>query len=257
MYPLLISALVIFAVVTIVFFIALLRRDNSVMDIAYGLVFIMVALVLFFISDFSYTVLVTTLLVVMWGVRLSGRIYIKNRGKQEDRRYANWREEWNKKGHTYFIIRSYLQIFLLQGLIIWLVSLPVVFANTTSSSWGILTTLGLGLWVGGFLFESVADYQLDRFLKNPHNRGEIMTHGLFRYSRRPNYFGESLMWWGLALIVFSNPTQWVVFISPLTITYIVVFVTGPLTEKLWDGNEAYQMYKKRTSYFIPLPPRKI
>lgn len=258
MDPLIFSALWIWFFVTVVFGIAVLRKDNSVIDIFYGLIFIDVALTTYLFMSTSHVVAtLVTLLTVVWGIRLSARIYLKNKDKGEDRRYALWREEWMKRGKGYFYVRSYLQVFLLQGLVIWLVSLPIVLVNTTPAmTWSGWVTAGFIVWVVGFLFESVADFQLDHFLRDPLNRGRIMVTGLFRYSRRPNYFGESLMWWGMALIAFSVPINWIAFVSPAVITYIVVSVTGPITEALWKGNAEYGAYQKKTSYFIPWFPKK-
>lgn len=258
MDPLVLSALWVWLFVTVVFVIAVLRKDNSVMDIFYGLVFVDVALTSFlFLSERGVVAALVTVLVVVWGIRLSGRIFLKNKGKGEDRRYATWREEWMRRGRVYFFVRSYLQVFLLQGLVIWVVSLPIVLVNTASAvPLNGFVWAGLTLWGIGFLFESITDFQLDQFLRNPVNRGRIMTEGLFAFSRRPNYFGESLMWWGIATIAFALPEHWIAYASPALITYIVVAVTGPITEKLWEGNAEYAAYKKRTSYFIPWFPKK-
>jgi len=258
MEPLLFSALVIFTLVSVLFGIAAKQRDNSIIDIFYGMLFVAVALISYvFMSTKHPVATLVTLLVVVWGVRLSARIYLKNKNKPEDKRYALWRASWMQKGMSYFLFRSYFQVFLLQGFIVWLVSLPIILVNTAPSmEWNGFVTVGLFVWVFGFLFESVADFQLDSFLRKAENRGNIMQSGLFKFSRRPNYFGESLMWWGVALIAFANPIHWIAFISPAVITYIVVAVTGPITEQLWEGNEAYEVYKKTTSYFIPWFPKK-
>lgn len=257
MDPLALSALWIFLFVTVVFCIALLRHDNSVMDVFYGLIFVDVALTSFlFLSDRSAVPALVTLLTVVWGVRLSARIFLKNRGKGEDRRYSAWRDEWMRRGRLYFTLRSYFQVFLLQGLVIWVVSMPTVLVNSANAlPFNVLVWAGLTLWIVGFLFEAIADFQLDQFLRNPENRGRIMTRGLFKFSRRPNYFGESLMWWGIATIAFAEPLHWIAYVSPALITYVVVAVTGPITEKLWEGNAEYDTYKKTTSYFIPWFPK--
>lgn len=257
MDPLVLSALWIFLFVHVVFIIALLRKDNSVIDIFYGLIAADVALTSYlFLSEKHILATVATLCALAWGVRLSVRIFLKNKGKGEDARYARWRREWMKIGKWYFYVRSYVQVFLLQGFVLFVVSLPLVLINTTPTlSWSPFAAVGFSLWVIGFLFESIADFQLDQFIRNPENKGRVMRYGLFRFSRRPNYFGESLMWWGLATVAFSVPINWIAYLSPMLITYIMLAVTGPITESLWAGNREYEEYKRTTSYFIPWFPR--
>ena len=258
MEPFFWSALVIAVIVTVLFIVAVYKKDNSIIDIFYGLIFVTVALFTFFFLSTGHVIAaLVSVLTVVWGVRLSGRMYLKNRGKAEDQRYAPWRESWMQKGKAYFYLRSYGQVLLLKGLIFFLVSLPIVLVNTAfAMEWNAFVSLGLALWCVGFLFESIADFQLDTFLKNPDNHGRIMTSGLFRYSRRPNYFGESLMWWGIAVIAFSEPLHWIAFVSPAIITYIMYAVTGPLTEEMWEGNDEYRAYRRVTNYFIPWFPKK-
>lgn len=257
MTPLLISAFIVFILVTLTFALALAWRDNRALEVAYGLIFIAVALITFFLfSERALIQAVVTVLVIFWGIRLSARVFLRNRLQPEDRRYAAWREEWKAKGRFYFVFRTYFQVFLLQGLIGWLVSLPIILVNASPAPyWNLFATIGVIIWCIGFVLESVADYQLDRFKRNPENKGRVMTRGLFRFSRRPNYFGEALMWWGLAVVALSNPFAWIAILSPAIITYIVVTVTGPITEKVWEENEEYQDYKKRTSYFVPWFPK--
>lgn len=253
------TAILVLVLVTTVFLLAFLLRNNSIMDIAYGLVFVAASMALYAeFSTHSPIPALVAILVVIWGIRLSARIFKKNFLKPEDRRYQKWRESWSLNGPLYVVIRSYLQVFVLQGMVIVGVLAPVIIVM--AGPWydfGIATYIGLAAWVVGFVFESVADYQLDSFLKKPENKGKIMDQGLFRYSRRPNYFGESLMWWGLAIIALPFPYGPLAFISPLLITYITAFVTGPITESLWDSNLEYQEYKKRTSYYIPWFPKKV
>lgn len=253
------TAILVLVLVTAVFLLAFLLKNNSIMDIAYGLVFVAATLTLYTLfSTHSPIPALVTILVAVWGVRLSARIFKKNFLKPEDRRYQKWREAWAANGSLYVLIRSYLQVFVLQGAVIVAVLAPIII--TMAGPWydfGITTYIGLAVWIIGFLFESIADYQLDAFLKKPEHKGKIMDQGLFRYSRRPNYFGESLMWWGLAIIALPYPYGIFAFVSPILITYITAFVTGPITESLWDGNQDYQEYKKRTSYYVPWFSRKV
>jgi steroid 5-alpha reductase family enzyme len=167
---------------------------------------------------------------------------------------------------TGFIIVAW-STFLLNGAFSprqWIVNLlllnitPVLFINTyAAGDLGILDVVGLMLWLLGFFFESLADWQLDRFLKDPGNRGKVMDRGLWRYSRHPNYFGEVTMWWGIYTLALSVPGGWMSIIGPLTITYIILFVSGvPMTERFMEGNPVFTDYKRRTSVFIPWFPKK-
>jgi steroid 5-alpha reductase family enzyme len=263
-----IFSLVLLIVVTGVFLLAQWKSDNSIMDIVYGPIFTVSGLVTIWLTG-VYTPL--TLLIVsligIWSVRLGIRIWRKNHGQPEDARYAAWRTLWRQQGDWYFVLRSYIQINLLQGFIIILVSLPLILSIAYSSvetistlSW--LTWLGLLIYICGLSFESIADYQLDQFIARKKAGTEpatLLKKGLFRYSRRPNYFGETLIWWGLAVMVLPLPLGYLGLISPLVITFIVTRVTGPMLEKIFlerNGDE-YRQYMRETSYFIPLPPRKI
>jgi steroid 5-alpha reductase family enzyme len=244
------AALIVFLYMTALYLLALRRKDNSIADVAWGPGFILVAWFTFILyGSFTLRQLTACFLVLIWGLRLSVRIYLRNSGKGEDARYRKWREEWGKS----FIIRSYLQVFLLQGGILLLNITPVLFINTyATGNPGLMDLLGVFLWMMGFCFESLADWQLDRFIKNPDNRGKIMNQGLWRYSRHPNYFGEVTMWWGIYILALSVPWGWVSVIGPLTISYIILFVSGvPMTERFMEDNPAFADYKRRTSAFIP------
>jgi steroid 5-alpha reductase family enzyme len=115
--------------------------------------------------------------------------------------------------------------------------------------------VGVLVWLVGFYFEAVGDWQLKKFIKNPENKGKIMQSGLWAYSRHPNYFGEVTMWWGIWLLNFSQ--NWWTVVGPMTITFLILKVSGvPLLEKKYEGNKEFEDYKKRTSIFLPLPQRK-
>ena len=245
------------------FILAILKKDNSIVDIGYGIGFIVIALVTFLAQDItpSHRSILISLYVVIWGTRLAYRIARKNLGKPEDFRYAAWRAEWQKKGEGYFVIRSFVQIFLLQGIIILMVALPIILGNTMqvdTLKW--YNYVGIFLWLFGFLFEAIGDAQLDKFLKRKRNKTEksnIMKTGLWKYTRHPNYFGESIQWWGLALLcLFGVKYSLVAFVSPILITYLLLFVSGiPLLEKRWEGDPEWQEYKKKTNAFIPGPQK--
>jgi len=252
------------SVVTLVFILAQLKKDNSIMDIAYGPIFLVTGLATYiYTASTSMLALVILIATFIWSTRLGARIYKKNKGMPEDARYAAWRTLWSQKGRWYFLLRSYLQINVLQGIIIAIVSLPLILSLSFSETFSLPFVLfGVLVFGIGLAIESVADYQLDQFIARKKAGAEpanLMVTGLFTYSRRPNYFGETLIWWGLAIMVLPLPYGWLGLLSPLTITYIVTKVTGPMLETIFiqKYGEEYRTYMKQTSYFIPLPPRDI
>lgn len=256
-------ATILFVYVSSVFVVALWRSDNSVMDIAYGPAFFVPALLCTILTGATS---VGTLVILgclgLWSSRLALRIYRKNRGKPEDQRYAQWRTAWSARGRWYFLIRSYLQINLLQGAVVLIVALPFLLSLTFGNEMPVVfITLGLVVYGLGLLIESVADYQLDQFLARKKAGTEpavLMKTGLFAFSRRPNYFGETLIWWGLALMVLPVPFGYLAIASPLLITYIVTKVTGPMLEKIFIEKypDDYRAYMAETNYFLPWFPKK-
>lgn len=255
------SLIITLGVTTLLFFIAQFKKDNSIIDIAYGLTFIIVAYELAFkkaeTSALAPASFIILFLITIWGLRLAYRIFMKNRGKSEDFRYQTWRKDWLRHGKRYYYARAYLQIFILQGAVISIVLLPFTLTLTTSSQSNSLLLVGLGLWIFGFFFEVIGDKQLDTFIKKKNKTDTIMKTGLWKYTRHPNYFGESTMWFGLAFIAYSSGVSLFVFLSPLLITYLLLKVSGiPLLEKRWAGIPEWEVYKAKTSAFIPLPPKK-
>lgn len=241
--------LLIWFYMTVLFIFALFKKDNSLADIGWGLGFIIATLYSFFrVSWWSFAGMVVTLLIIIWGSRLSYHIFKRNWGKGEDYRYQKWREEWGQ----WFVLRSYLQVFLLQGLLMFVIVSAVINinANISTKIWPVF--IGLFIWLFGFVFEAVGDRQLRIFLANANNRGKIMQTGLWRYTRHPNYFGEAVMWWGIWVVGLSFPYGWVFIWSPLLITFLLRFVSGvPMLEKKMVDNPAFIEYMKHTNTFIP------
>jgi len=154
--------------------------------------------------------------------------------------------------------RAFLQIFMLQAFFMAVIAYPVIAINATEkasfSIWGILGAL---VWIKGFYFEALGDWQLKQFIQNPDNKGKIMKNGLWKYTRHPNYFGEATMWWGIFIIGIGTDSGILGIISPLTITILLVFVSGvPMLEKKYAENEEFQAYARVTSKFIPWFPKK-
>jgi steroid 5-alpha reductase family enzyme len=249
------AAVAVFVFMSAVFLIALLIRDNSIVDVAWGLGFILIALTTFFLRPgFEARHVVVSGLVVVWGLRLAVHIFLRNRGRGEDFRYAKWRRDWGR----WVIPRSYFQIFMLQGILMLIIASPVVLVNHSGrEGLTVLDGLGVVLWLTGFLFEVVGDYQLKRFKQSPESRGRIMTSGLWRYTRHPNYFGEAALWWGIFLVALSVRGGWVAIFSPLTISFLLLKVSGvTMLEKKYKGSEEFAAYARRTSAFFPWLPKK-
>lgn len=243
----------IFFYMNIWFLIALAIKRNDIADIAWGLGFSTLALLVPHNSQLSQD-LVIRLLIVIWGVRLSYHIYIRNISKEEDYRYRSWRLSWGK----WFLLRSYLQIYMVQGLFMFLIATPIIIASTSQTpplNW--LYWLGIGVWIIGFIFESIGDMQLSEFLKKNKSKNTIMKQGLWKYTRHPNYFGEVAQWWGIFFIVATQTYGYIAFISPITITILILGVSGiPMLEKKYEHNLEFQRYKETTSAFFPWFPNE-
>lgn len=253
--PVAFALLIVLIYMTFWFILSLIFERNDIADIAWGLGFITVAWAFRgkydppVASNFTLILVLTTL----WGLRLATHIFSRNVGKAEDYRYKAWRDEWGK----WFFLRSYLQVFLLQGLFMVLISFSAAVAVFGPSRVGFFGVIGTFLWILGFVFESLGDWQLRKFIKNPHNKGKIMKDGLWKYTRHPNYFGEVAQWWGIFLITFSSPYFLLAAVSPLVITYLLLKVSGiPMLEKKYEDNAEFQEYKKVTNAFFPWFPKK-
>ena len=251
-----ITLAIIVVYVTLWFLVALYKKRNDVADIAWGLGIAFVGFTSLMLTNASNTrLLLMALLVTLWGARLSYHIYRRVRSHtEEDYRYAQWRKEWR-----HFTLRSYLQVFLLQGFLMIVVGYSLTHVGATPSTpLGVLDLCALVVWVFGFFFEVVGDRQLKDFIASKPALGAVLDSGLWRYSRHPNYFGEVVQWWGIWLFALSVPYSWLALISPLTITFLILKVSGiPLLEVKLMQNPRYQEYAKRTSVFVPLPPTKL
>ncbi|MFX1268752.1 MAG: DUF1295 domain-containing protein, partial [Promethearchaeota archaeon] len=179
----------------------------------------------------------------------------------EDYRYKAMRERWK----TNVALKSFFKVYLFQGIIVFLVDIPVWFTNISENPpvvslldfGGITLWLGAIIWLIGFFFETIADFSLYKFLKDPANQGKIMTKSVWKYSMHPNYFGEVTQWWGLFIIALAVPFGFLTFIGPAYITFQIINVSGvKLLDKRFEGNEEYAEYKRRTSSFIPWFPKK-
>lgn len=237
------------------FVVSLIKKRTDIVDIAWGLGFILVATVsLLHQETLTDRMILVFFLVLFWGIRLATHIYSRNRGKDEDYRYQQFKKDWGKS----FILKSYFQIFLLQGLFMIVVSLPILFISAFSyKSIGLLDIVGACIWIVGFLIESKADKQLKEFLKLK-EEGKISERfaniGLWKYSRHPNYFGEITQWWGIGIIALSVPFGYMSLLGPMFISYLIVFVSGiPLLEKKFEKEKEWKKYVENTNKLLPFP----
>jgi steroid 5-alpha reductase family enzyme len=250
---------VIAAAMLLLWLISIPIRNASIVDIFWGPAFAIVALVGWFLGDGDHdrrTLLAA--LTTAWGLRLGMYLALRNLGHGEDARYARWRRRVEDAGGN-FTRYSFVMVFAMQGLLVIVVSLPIQAGQlaATSRPLGALALAGTLLWLAGFLFEAVGDWQLRRFKADPANRGKVMDSGLWRYTRHPNYFGNACLWWGLWLIACDAPGLWWTAIGPALMTLLLLKVSGVslLEKSLVADKPGYADYQRRTSSFMPWPPR--
>lgn len=228
-------------------------RDVSIVDLFWGLGFVVIAWLSFVLTDeITGRKVLLVLLTSVWGLRLSVYLAWRKIGTPEDYRYRAMRESIGQR----FWLVSLFMVFWLQGLIMIVVALPVMAGQLNRSPLTSWAVLGLALWTAGFLFETIGDNQLARFKSEPNNRGRVMDRGLWRYTRHPNYFGDFLIWWGIFFAALGEGTWWTA-IGPLVMSFLLLRVSGVtlLERSLKRSKEGYAEYTARTSAFIPWPPR--
>ena len=244
-------------VLGLTFLVALVQHKHAVVDVAWGLGFAAIAVAAFLASEGAGDGLISGLalvLTVVWGLRLAGHIALRSRGHGEDPRYEELMAKAPGNPHLFALRRVYLT----QGVVMWFVSLPVQVAMFVQGEANLATLVGVLLWLVGFAFETVGDLQLTRFRNDPGSRGQVLDTGLWRYTRHPNYFGDACVWWGLSFLAFSAWPGVLTILSPVLMTWFLARGTGkPLLEKgMAERRPGYADYVRRTSGFVPLPPRK-
>ncbi len=251
------TGLAIILVLMIAFWvISLVLKNSSIVDIFWGTGFVIAAWVYFFLSSegFIWRKVLIASLVTIWGLRLSIHILLRNWGKPEDFRYQKWRKE----AGTRWWWQSYFKVFFLQGLLLWIISAPLLAAQWKGlpAALTILDILGIGIWMIGFFFEAVGDAQLTRFRSNPQNKGKVLDSGVWRFTRHPNYFGDATQWWAYFIIALAAGDWWAIF-SPIIMTLLLLKVSGvALLEKSMETRPGYKEYVQKTSPFIPWFPKK-
>lgn len=230
------------------------RRDVSIIDAIWGTGFVVVAWTSFASLAASNRSLILPIAVTVWGVRLSGYLAWRNHGKPEDYRYAAMRKKWGDS----FPLISLFTVFALQGLVMWVVSLPLqVGIGTPDRDITWLLVAGACFWVVGMCFESFGDWQLARFKAEPTNKGRVLDTGLWRYTRHPNYFGDFMVWWGFYLIAISQSSAWWTIVGPIVMSIFLMRVSGVtlLEKSLEQTKPGYAAYVSKTNAFFPGPPR--
>ncbi len=259
---------VIFAYVSAGFAVSLIWKRNDIADVMWGPGILIAALTGVLASGVSVRsgplAYLICGLIIVWSVRLAWQIGSRFLSKtEEDARYAEWRKSWEN-----FYLRSYLQVFLLQGVLMILVAMPAITATLYRDGGqyqAVIASIGCLVFILGLVFETVADNQLNTFVKTKMDKSAILGTGLWRYSRHPNYFGEVTAWWGLWIIsiapAIADPTSanfeiaLAALISPVTITILILKVSGiPMLEAKYAGNKKFDAYKQRTTAFFPWFP---
>jgi steroid 5-alpha reductase family enzyme len=251
-----IGLIVILGLMIVLWLTSLDLKNASIVDVFWGIGFVLSVWVYFSIlpGGFLPRRLLIALPTTIWGLRLAIYILWRNSGKGEDFRYQVWRKEAGKAWWW----RSFFKVFLLQGILMWLISAPLLAAQYRDrpAHLTVVDFLGLALWLVGFFFEAAGDYQLARFKADPANKGKVMDRGVWRLTRHPNYFGDAAQWWGFYLIAAAAGGWWTVF-SPVIMTLMLLRVSGvTLLEKTLSTRPGYEEYIRKTSAFIPWFPKK-
>ena len=246
------AALIIVVFVTLLWVWSVFIKNVSIVDIFWGLGFVIVnVFYAFMFGDLTERKLLVLILVCIWGFRLAIYLAIRNIGKGEDFRYQEFRRNYGPKRYWWF---SFFQTFLLQAVLIMIISLPLLGINTSTSSGSLngLDYLGIVVWVVGIVFEAGGDYQLMRFKKNPINKGKILDIGFWKYTRHPNYFGDSAVWWSYAIFSIASGCYWHI-VGSIIMTLLILKVSGVslLEKSLKEEKPLYRDYIKKTSSFLP------
>ncbi len=241
---------------TILWLISIKIKNVSIVDLFWGFGFVVASVVYFLTTEGTEIrkILIMTM-VSIWGLRLSIYLAWRNLGKGEDFRYQKFRKDFGENRYWWY---SFFSVFLLQGVLMWLISAPLLGAQFYAGSEpGILDFIGVAIWVTGFVFEAGGDFQLARFKANPSNKGKVLDTGFWRYTRHPNYFGDAAVWFGYGLICLSAGS-YIPILGSVLMTALIIKVSGvALLEKtLKDTKPAYKEYVRKTNAFIPWFPKK-
>ena len=249
--------LVIMILMTTLWVVSVIIKNVSIVDLFWGFGFVLTAGFYFLNSDgllLRKVILMT--LVAIWGLRLSVYLAWRNHGKGEDFRYRQFRKNYGEN-HYWWI--SFFQTFLLQGILMWLISAPLLGVQFfgQDKAIGIFDYTGVLFWIIGFMFEAGGDFHLALFRSNPDNKGKVLDKGFWRYTRHPNYFGDSSVWWGYGFICIAAGS-YIPVLGSVLMTALIIKVSGValLEKSLKEQKPQYKEYIEKTSAFIPWFPKK-
>lgn len=251
------ATLIIILCVSVLWIISVFIRNVSIIDIFWGVGFVIVnAFYQFMANELNLRRFIVLILVSVWGMRLSIYLAVRNIGKGEDARYTKFRRSYGEKRYWWF---SFFQVFLLQAILMMIVSLPLLGIASDNSNDGLIFIdyLALVFWTIGFSFEAGGDYQLFRFKRNKLNKSKVLDTGFWKYTRHPNYFGDTMIWWSYALFCMASGYYWNI-LGSVVMTLLIIKVSGvTLLEKdLSETKPEYREYKEKTSSFLPFFPKK-
>lgn len=249
--------LVIMILMTSLWVVSVIIKNVSIVDLFWGFGFV-VTTVFYYLktAGFETRKIILLILVAIWGLRLSGYLSLRNIGKGEDFRYKQFRKNYGENRYWWI---SFFQTFLLQGVLMWLISAPLLAAQLYGYNrpMSIFDFAGITLWIIGICFETGGDFQLARFKADPSNKGKVLNTGFWKYTRHPNYFGDSSVWWGYGLICIASGSYFPV-LGSILMTALIIKVSGValLEKSLKEKKPEYQEYIKKTSAFVPWFPKK-
>jgi steroid 5-alpha reductase family enzyme len=233
--------------------ISIIRSNVTHVDSMWSLFFLITAITTGVLSnELNQRAIIVIFLITIWALRLSIYLTWRNWGPHEDHRYANIR----KNNQPLFWLKSIYIVFGLQTLLAWVISMSVYAAIHASEAVNGLDYLAIILFLFGFIWENLADFQLSRFKSNPKNKGNVLNTGVWRFSRHPNYFGESCIWWAIYLFALATGAWWAI-ISPILMTLLLLKVSGVslLEQTIVDRRPAYVDYIRSTNAFFPGKPK--
>lgn len=248
--------LLIMIMMTLLWGVSIIVKNVSIVDLFWGLGFVLIAGFYFLKTEgLEIRKFIVLTLAALWGLRLSLYLAWRNIGEGEDYRYKQFRERY---GSRYWWL-SYFQTFMLQGVLMWLISAPLLGAQYFGRNipFGILDVIGIIFWLLGFFFETTGDLQLARFKTDPANKGKIMDKGLWKYTRHPNYFGDSSVWWGFGILCLAAGS-YLPILGSILMTFIIIKISGVglLEKNLKNRKPGYREYIDKTSAFIPWFPKR-
>jgi steroid 5-alpha reductase family enzyme len=231
-------------------------KNASIVDIVWGAGFVLVAWVSYALGDgVASRKMLLAWMVTLWGGRLAVYLFIRNHGKGEDPRYVAMRKRRGDK----FAVQSLWLVFGLQGVLMWIVSLPVQVGSVADqpTSLGPVEIVGVILYTVGIYFESTGDFQLSQFKAEPANAGQVMDQGLWRYTRHPNYFGDFCVWWGIWIVAAATGVGIYAVVGPIVMTFFLLRVSGVamLERSIGKRRPGYDEYMRKTNAFFPAPPK--